>query len=169
MTKCVSEFPSFPQIYAYRSQAYLANNQFLESLEDAKHLLELLPNSGEAYYRIGAVYFAAEEFNQAEQAFKVGFQRDPQNRLCQEALENIKQNALKQYLSRIIAKARDAIENGELDLAISYYSDAITKNPGNHVYYIYRAVANMMARYEAEATEDAMKIVEISPKWPGVN
>lgn len=49
--------------------------------------------------------------------------------------------------------------------AISKYTEAIAKNPGNPVYYSNRAAAHSQAGDHEEAIKDANKAKEIDPKF----
>jgi hypothetical protein len=54
-------------------------------------------------------------------------------------------------------------------LAIEYFNDAISQNPKNCSYYVYRAVSQLAKKNMEAATEDAMRILQIQPNWPKVS
>lgn len=51
---------------------------------------------------------------------------------------------------------------------MSYFTDAIEKNPKNPTYYVFRAITHLAAKKDKEALKDALQIVQCNPNWPKV-
>jgi DnaJ family protein C protein 8 len=58
-----------------------------------------------------------------------------------------------------------AFQRGDVDTAISLYSQAISLNPDDPVYYSNRSAAYMKASHVSKALRDAEKCVELKPQW----
>ncbi len=127
------------------------------------------------------MYFSAEDYEQAEESFKLGLTHDPDDERCTEAIKDMKKNTIKQKVRNAVARGRQAFEKGDYVLAIDYFNDAIEKNPKNCTYYVYlphaiaydncrsyRSIANSALKKGADALEDATKITQLQPNWPKV-
>ena len=58
-----------------------------------------------------------------------------------------------------------AFQKGDIEEAISLYSQAIALNPDDHVYYSNRSAAYMKASSISKALHDGEKCVELKPDW----
>lgn len=65
-------------------------------------------------------------------------------------------------------KGNVALNSGNLDDAIKYYSEAIALDNKNHVLYSNRSAAYAKAGKYTEALDDANKTVAIKPDWAKV-
>jgi tetratricopeptide (TPR) repeat protein len=155
-------------LYGFRSEALVAIGKPKEAMEDAQIILRLNPNIAEGYYRIGVVYFAVEEYAQAEESFKLGLKYEPDDEKCMLALQDIKKDMIRQQVRNALHRGRQAFEKGEFTLALNYFDEAIEKNPRNCTYYVLRALTKLADQKELEALEDALKIVQLQPNWPKV-
>jgi tetratricopeptide (TPR) repeat protein len=59
-----------------------------------------------------------------------------------------------------------AFEDGNTELAISLFTQAIDIDPDNVVFYSNRSAAYMKVDSVSKALHDAEKCVELDPKWP---
>eukprot|EP01114_Cavostelium_apophysatum_P018769 TRINITY_DN5882_c0_g1_i1.p1 TRINITY_DN5882_c0_g1~~TRINITY_DN5882_c0_g1_i1.p1 ORF type:complete len:962 (+),score=265.98 TRINITY_DN5882_c0_g1_i1:189-3074(+) len=165
----IERYPNEWHLYAYRSAANIALGKFEDALGDATKIIELNPTSGEGFFRVGVVYFKVEEYEKAEEYYKMGLKCDPGHELCRKAIENQKKNVLKQQVRKALSRGRQYFAKGEYDLAINYLNDAIGKNPKNSSYYVYRAIANLALKRNELAQADAMRVVAMTPNWPKLN
>jgi tetratricopeptide (TPR) repeat protein len=98
------------------------------------------------YYRMGMVYLVAEEYDQANEAFKSGLTLDPNDDNCKRALQRIEENQIKLNVRKSIMKGKLSFEKEEYEMSIDYFNDAISLNPRNATYYVYRSIAYMAAK-----------------------
>ncbi|UYV65285.1 STIP1 [Cordylochernes scorpioides] len=59
-----------------------------------------------------------------------------------------------------------ALNQGKLQDAIKYYTEAITLCSSNHVLYSNRSAAYAKAGQYKKALEDAEKCISLKPDWP---
>lgn len=62
-------------------------------------------------------------------------------------------------------QANDAFKSGDIQGAITLFTQAIDLDPDNHVFYSNRAAAYMKADSKSKALKDAEKCVELAPTW----
>ena len=62
-------------------------------------------------------------------------------------------------------KGNAALKAGNVDEAISFYSDAIELDPENHVLYSNRSAAYANSKKYYQALKDAEKTIELKPDW----
>ena len=62
-------------------------------------------------------------------------------------------------------KGNAALKAGNVDEAISFYTDAIELDPENHVLYSNRSAAYANAKRYLQALKDAEKTIELKPDW----
>lgn len=62
-------------------------------------------------------------------------------------------------------QGNQAFQAGDVQLAISLFTQAIDLDPDNHVFYSNRAAAYMKADSKSKALHDAEKCVELAPTW----
>lgn len=62
-------------------------------------------------------------------------------------------------------QGNEAFQAGDVQLAISYFSQAIDLDPDNHIFYSNRSAAFMKADSISKALHDAEKCVELAPDW----
>ena len=62
-------------------------------------------------------------------------------------------------------KGNQAFQAGDVQGAISFFTQAIDLDPDNHVFYSNRAAAYMKADSKSKALHDAEKCVEMAPEW----
>lgn len=65
--------------------------------------------------------------------------------------------------------ASEACANGNFDLAVKLYSEAIDLDPGNHVLYSNRSAACIRTKHFEQAFEDGRKAAELQPGWSKVS
>jgi tetratricopeptide (TPR) repeat protein len=124
----------------------MKSGKLAEAQEDAQQILRINPNIAEGYYRLGEVFFFAEQYQEAEESFKLGLKIDPNDEKCLEAIRGnifahthancteLKKNILKAQVRNIVTRGREAFDSGDYVLAINYFDDAIEKNPRNCTY-----------------------------------
>ena len=66
------------------------------------------------------------------------------------------------------SKGNAALQEGKVDDAIKFYTEAIAVDSENHVLYSNRSAAYAKAEKYDEALQDAKKTVEIKPDWAKV-
>ena len=62
-------------------------------------------------------------------------------------------------------QGNQAFQAGDVQLAISLFTQAIDLDPDNHVFYSNRAAAYMKADSKSKALHDAEKCVQLAPTW----
>ncbi len=65
-------------------------------------------------------------------------------------------------------KGNDAMKKGQLEEAIQFYSQAVARDPSNHVLYSNRCAAYMKQEKFDEALEDASTTTKLKPDWSKV-
>lgn len=68
-TICIEQEPSRPEGYEWRSEVYIALNQFQDALEDLKHAVSIRPTN-RLYFNQGIINLLLENFADAERDFK---------------------------------------------------------------------------------------------------
>ena len=63
------------------------------------------------------------------------------------------------------SKGNAALKAGNVDEAISFYTDAIELDPENHVLYSNRSAAYANGKKYPQALKDAEKTIELKPDW----
>jgi tetratricopeptide (TPR) repeat protein len=62
-------------------------------------------------------------------------------------------------------QGNQALKDGNLELALSYYTSGIEKTPENHELYSNRSLVFYKISKFEKSLEDAEKAISISPKW----
>ena len=62
-------------------------------------------------------------------------------------------------------RGNEALNKGDVESAINFYSQAIEKDPGNAVFYSNRSAAHLKLKDAESATADGRKVVELDPSW----
>lgn len=68
-------------------------------------------------------------------------------------------------MSALKDKGNAALQNGNYDEAVKFYTEAIALDGSNHVLYSNRSAAYAKAEKYEQAFEDAQKTVELKPDW----
>lgn len=74
-------------------------------------------------------------------------------------------NIMADKANELKTKGNAAFQNGNFDEAVKLFTEAISINPNDHVFYSNRSGAYASLKKFDEALEDAKKCVEINPKW----
>ncbi len=101
-----------------RSQAHIANKDFESALKDAQTLVDIQPNWGKSYYRLGNALMKLNRLEEAYDAFKLGEKNDPDN------LFNFPQ-LIKEFLQSV-AKKSDITGDDEIKIMIQDQVQKIT-------------------------------------------
>lgn len=62
-------------------------------------------------------------------------------------------------------KGNSCFQSGDIQQAISFYTQAIELDPDNYVYYSNRSAAYMKADSKSKALKDAERCLELSPSF----
>eukprot|EP01104_Vermistella_antarctica_P011356 TRINITY_DN3160_c0_g1_i1.p1 TRINITY_DN3160_c0_g1~~TRINITY_DN3160_c0_g1_i1.p1 ORF type:complete len:825 (+),score=159.80 TRINITY_DN3160_c0_g1_i1:195-2669(+) len=166
LSLALGSFPEDIDLLGARSAAYIGLRQYKEAMLDAAKIKEINPNSPEAFYRLGNVFFCVEEYQKSRVCYENGLRLAPKNSQLLAAQKGLKRTAIKQKVKEAIDKAKVAFNQGDHVAAATLFSAAIQGNPHNHIYYLYRAINAMKLERYTEAREDMRKLLEIQPKWP---
>eukprot|EP01031_Cornospumella_fuschlensis_P044498 gene44498-54421_t len=71
----------------------------------------------------------------------------------------------KQLANSYKDQGNTAFQAGDVELAISLFTQAIDLDPDNHVFYSNRSAAYMKKDSISKALYDAEKCVELAPDW----
>ena len=63
-------------------------------------------------------------------------------------------------------KGNKHLQAGEFDEAIAAYSEAISINPDDHVFYSNRSAAYLSKGNSLAALNDAENVIRVNPTWP---
>ncbi|KAM7448655.1 Stress-induced-phosphoprotein 1 [Porites harrisoni] len=92
-TEAISLDPSNHVFYSNRSAAYAKDKKYEQALADAKKCVELKPDWGKGYSRLGAALSFLGRHDEAEKAYTKGLQLDPNNAQLKSGLEDAKAQA----------------------------------------------------------------------------
>ncbi|XP_068729564.1 stress-induced-phosphoprotein 1-like [Montipora capricornis] len=92
-TEAISLNPSEHVFYSNRSAAYAKDKKYEQALADAKKCVELKPDWGKGYSRLGAALSFLGRYAEAEKAYSRGLQLDPTNEQLKSGLEEAKAQA----------------------------------------------------------------------------
>ncbi|XP_058947745.1 stress-induced-phosphoprotein 1-like [Pocillopora verrucosa] len=86
-TEAISLDPSNHVLYSNRSAGYAKDKKYEQALSDAKKCVELKPDWGKGYSRLGAALSFLKRYDEAEKAYTKGLQLDPENAQLKSGLE----------------------------------------------------------------------------------
>ncbi|CAH3145626.1 unnamed protein product [Pocillopora meandrina] len=86
-TEAISLDPSNHVLYSNRSAGYAKDKKYEQALSDAKKCVELKPDWGKGYSRLGAALSFLKLYDEAEKAYTKGLQLDPENAQLKSGLE----------------------------------------------------------------------------------
>jgi len=89
-TKGIKLDPNNPHIYSNRSAAFLKIQQYYHALEDANHVIHVLPKWAKGYYRKGEIECATEHYQEAIDTYQKGLTMIPDDPSLVKCLENAK-------------------------------------------------------------------------------
>ncbi|CAH3177665.1 unnamed protein product, partial [Porites evermanni] len=92
-TEAISLDPSNHVFYSNRSAAYAKDKKYEQALADAKKCVELKPDWGKGYSRLGAALSFLGRHDEAEKAYTKGLQLDPSNAQLKSGLEDARAQA----------------------------------------------------------------------------
>ena len=148
-----------------RIDAYFGLNNLEEALKDIKKIIEIAATSPKGYFKLGQLYLFFDEADQAKEAFEQGLQHDSIYYPLLEAHEKLKLRWKEQKVQISILNGKKYFEENNLTLALNYFDDAIKELPENAYFYALRATVNAALSRTNEASEDALKLVSLSPNW----
>ncbi|OHT08055.1 hypothetical protein TRFO_23595 [Tritrichomonas foetus] len=108
-----------------RSTAYIMNKQYKNARNDAKEIIKRFPESDIGYYHLGISYIALNQLNKAEDALQTALQRNPDNRVISNLLENLHSSNMPSFFN-MLYELRDS-QNEEFNNMIT----SIISNPRN--------------------------------------
>ena len=104
--------------------------------------------------------------NEAEEVYKEGLKLEPENAFLNEGLNYVvSQCSFLQQVEALKKKGNDAMQGGDFDGAVQFYSDAIDIDPNNHVLFSNRCAAYMKKEKYDEALQDAESTIELKSDW----
>lgn len=86
-TEAIQLDPSNHVLYSNRSAANAKDQKYEQALSDAEKCVELKPDWGKGYSRLGAAYSFLKRYDEAEKAYTKGLQLDPENAQLKSSLE----------------------------------------------------------------------------------
>ncbi|XP_048585983.1 stress-induced-phosphoprotein 1 [Nematostella vectensis] len=92
-TEAILLDPANHVFYSNRSAAFAKLSKYNEALEDAKKCVEIKPDWGKGYSRLGTAYSFLKMYQKAEEAFTTGLRHDPNNAQLKSGLEEVQSNA----------------------------------------------------------------------------
>jgi len=136
-----------PMVYMARARAHFRNQDKQAALDDYDRVVEMTPESAEAYNERGAVYGNMKMADAARSDFERAIELAPAWPLG--------------YLNRGLLQA----EQGEFAGAIEDFTKAIECDPENPVGYLQRAKCHDAEKDAAAARADYDAAVRLNPKW----
>jgi len=105
-------------LYSNRSAAYASKEDYQHALEDALKTVQLKPDWGKSYSRLGSAYYGLGNLEEAVAAYRKGLQVEPGNPQLQEGLQSIEDlkiriDALKRKLQEKKKKGRQKKGRGK--------------------------------------------------------
>lgn len=163
-------FPDLPALWGFRAAARTDALQYGAAESDARRVIELQPNRAEGHLRMGNVYVAADDFERAKECFVVALKLEPDHELTVEALREMDRKKKLAHLKRVIQMGREAYEKGATEAAVQCFTEAMTLNPKNVSYLVYRTlVLAASPGRQAEAMDQAQRIVQVDSSYPRDN
>uniref|UniRef100_A0A6B2L0G5 STI1 domain-containing protein n=1 Tax=Arcella intermedia TaxID=1963864 RepID=A0A6B2L0G5_9EUKA len=158
----------------------LTQKKFDEVLEVSTKAVEIgrdnrapFEHIGRALQRLGTAHLRKGEYSQAIEFYKKSQTefRDPDTlKLLKEAEKAQEEKVKKEYINpQLSEKAKEegneAFKNKRFAEAVEKYSEAIKRNPDNHVLYTNRATAYTKLQAYTEALKDCDTCLALSPKF----
>jgi len=92
-------------LFSNRSAAHASKEDYQHALEDAEKTVQLKPDWGKSYSRLGAAFFGLRRLDEAVAAYRKGLQVEPGNAQLQEGLQNVE--VLKAQIDMINQRAEE--------------------------------------------------------------
>eukprot|EP01105_Mastigella_eilhardi_P015800 TRINITY_DN3616_c0_g1_i3.p1 TRINITY_DN3616_c0_g1~~TRINITY_DN3616_c0_g1_i3.p1 ORF type:complete len:786 (+),score=224.17 TRINITY_DN3616_c0_g1_i3:3-2360(+) len=165
LTAALQRFPNDIKLYTTRCNCYLMQNDMVKAIDDANHAVVLNPDSPEGHYWRGIVLFENMRHSEARLAFEQGLVVVPGDLRLTSAIEQLDLRIVKQKVKQALSQGKEAFAMKKYEEATAAFTEAITNNPQNAVYYIYRAITHMATKKFDFAIEDAMKCATLNPDW----
>jgi len=126
-----------------------------------------------ALQRLGKAYAKKEDMENAIAAYKRALMehRDPETlKLLNLTEKKLEDKRTKEYVNpELSLKAKEEgnelFKQGKYPQAVERYTEAIKRDPANHVLYTNRAVAYTKLKAYSEALKDCDKCIELNPKF----
>ncbi|KAK3714378.1 hypothetical protein QZH41_020623, partial [Actinostola sp. cb2023] len=89
-TEAILIDPSNHVFYSNRSAAYAKDGKYEHALEDAKKCVELKPDWGKGYSRLGTAQSFLKMYSEAEVTYETGLKHDPNNEQLKKGLNEVR-------------------------------------------------------------------------------
>lgn len=156
--------------YLLRGDVYKDKGDIDHALIDYGKALKL--NSDYAQIYLGKdfmplIYGVRGQFREAKTEIENVLKSDPSNTLAEpllKVIEDISNQKIKKETATYLFKGEALNHLGMLDEAFTEYNNAITTEPGYHVSYDIRGIANVYKKNIDNAISDYSKAIEVNPK-----
>lgn len=117
---------------------------------------------------MGQLYLRIQQLDEARETFEEGLRNDGNYYPLLNAYEELQVQLKSQKLQVLISRGKKVFEEDQLLLAIDYFNDGLKQHPENWYLYALRGTAYAASNEINQATEDALKVAQLSPTWPRV-
>ncbi|DBA05018.1 TPA: hypothetical protein N0F65_000706 [Lagenidium giganteum] len=147
--------PSDADCYQARAQTYLELDEYDKAVQDAQRAVEMDPTRPNIHGTLGDALREAGRFDASMQAYHAGLRVDSNHSRCKNGLVRV-----------WFDKANDQFVRDMYNEAAESYSEAISLDPNNSVYFYNRSAAFFAAENYRRALEDAETAVRLNPQDP---
>lgn len=163
-----------------RAAAYFEKGDYENCIKDSEKAIEVgrevradFKSLARAFQRIGNAHLKQGNYTQAIEAFNRSLTEhgteDVLNSL-KKAEKLLKEKEEREYFSVELSleakeKGNQAFKTGDFPEAVKHYSEAIKRNPNDHILYSNRAACYTNLRAFSEGLKDCEKCLQINPKF----
>jgi len=154
-----------PNLYILRSLANYHQRKYLNALKDAESALQLRPEFAKGHRRKAKALIALGECEKARVAVQEGLGHVPNDeklRQCERELQQIRAS-FERNVAELTSEGDKALFSGRIELAIDFFTQAITIETKKPQLYLKRSHALFLASMFPQSIQDASDAIALSP------
>lgn len=108
-TKAIAGSSDDHTLFSNRSAAYASMEQYQPALDDALKLVEMRPDWGKGYARLGFAYYHLGRYEESKKAYTDGLKQEPENKALIDGLADVESGMRRKESSQAFRKRRTGI------------------------------------------------------------